>query len=139
MILGQTYDEQLFKSDMFRLFINTFADDQNGIINDYKQSCSLSNTISTITVSDGAFLLQGGIIQVQGNESISVDLDNLCCILVFTFLDVPLLLKVILEIIICSLIVNIIFYLFFKNTPEFKKLEDVIRNVKQIIKRFIFN
>lgn len=63
----------------------------------------------------------------------------LCCILVFTFLDVPLLLKVILEIIICSLIVNIIFYLFFKNTPEFKKLEDVIRNVKQIIKRFIFN
>ena len=28
-------------------------------------------------------MLQGGIIQVQGNESISVDLDNLCCILVF--------------------------------------------------------
>ncbi len=83
MILGQTYDEQLFKSDMFRLFINTFADSQNGIINDYKQSCSLSNTQSTITISDGAFLLQGGLIQVQGNETVAVDLDNTCCILAF--------------------------------------------------------
>ena len=83
MILGQTYDEQLFKSDMFRLFINTFADGENGIINDYKQSCNLSNTTSTITISDGAFLLQGGIIQVQGNETITVDLDNSYCILAF--------------------------------------------------------
>lgn len=83
MILGQTYDEQLFKSDMFRLFINTFADSQNGIINHYKQSCSLSNTQSTITISDGAFLLQGGLIQVQGNETVVVDLDNTCCILAF--------------------------------------------------------
>lgn len=83
MILGQTYDEQLFKSDMFRLFINTFADSQNGIINHYKQSCSLSNTQSTITISDGAFLLQGGLIQVQGNETVAVDLDNTCCILAF--------------------------------------------------------
>ena len=83
MILGQTYDEQLFKSDMFRLFINTFADSKNGIINHYKESCGLSNTQSTITVSDGAFLLQGGLIQIQGNETISVDLDNNCCILAF--------------------------------------------------------
>jgi len=83
LILGQTYDEQLFKSDMFRLFINTFADSQNGIINHYKQSCSLSNTQSTITISDGAFLLQGGLIQVQGNETVAVDLDNTCCILAF--------------------------------------------------------
>lgn len=83
MVLGQTYDEQLFKSDMFRLFINTFADSQNGIINNYKQSCNLSNTQSTITISDGAFLLQGGLIQVQGNETLTVDLDNTCCILAF--------------------------------------------------------
>lgn len=83
MVLGQTYDEQLFKSDMFRLFINTFADSKNGIINHYKQSCGLSNTQSTITISDGAFLLQGGLIQVQGNETVTVDLDNTCCILAF--------------------------------------------------------
>lgn len=83
MVLGQTYDEQLFKSDMFRLFINTFADSQNGIINNYKQSCNLSNTQSTITISDGAFLLQGGLIQVQGNETLTVDLNNTCCILAF--------------------------------------------------------
>lgn len=83
MILGQTYDEQLFKSEMFRLFINTFADSKNGIVNHYKQSCSLSNTQSTITISDGAFLLQGGLIQIQGNETVAVDLDNTCCILVF--------------------------------------------------------
>lgn len=83
MILGQTYDEQLFKSDMFRLFINTFADSQNGIINYYKESCNLSYTQSTITVADGVFLLQGGMIQVQGNETIQVDLDNSFCILVF--------------------------------------------------------
>ncbi len=83
MILGQTYDEQLFKSEMFRLFINTFADNQNGIINHYKQSCSLSNTQSTITISDGAFLLQGGLIQIQGNETVAVDLDNNCSILAF--------------------------------------------------------
>lgn len=83
MVLGQTYDEQLFKSDMFRLFINTFADDKNGIINHYKQSCNISNTQSTITISDGAFLLQGGLIQVQGNETVNVDLDNTYCILAF--------------------------------------------------------
>ena len=83
MILGQTYDEQLFKSEMFRLFIDTFADNQNGIINNYKQSCVLSNTQSTITVADGAFLMQGGLIQIQGNETVEVELDNTCCILAF--------------------------------------------------------
>ena len=83
MILGQTYDEQLFDSEMFRLFIDTFVDKENGIINNYKQSCSISNTNSTITVADGAFLLQGGMIQIQGNETVDVDLDNNCCVLVF--------------------------------------------------------
>lgn len=64
----------------------------------------------------------------------------ICCMFVFIlFVNIPLLIKVLLEIISCSIIANIVFYLFFRNTPEFKKLKEIIINIKQIFKSFIFS
>lgn len=42
-------------------------------------------------------------------------------------------LRVFLEIIICSVVVNTVFYIAFRNTPEFGKMKEVIRHINSIL------
>lgn len=65
MVKGQTYDKQLFESDVFRHFINVFTNKQSGIT----KGCELTKDTTTITVSSGCFLIQGGFLkEVAGTE-----------------------------------------------------------------------
>lgn len=83
MLKGHTFNEQLFESNMFRLFQNTFANGLNGIIGTWKQGCNMTNTANSIHINDGAMFIQGGVIEVEGGEDITVDTDNSYCRLVF--------------------------------------------------------
>ena len=47
--------------------------------------------------------------------------------------SLTLVFRVLLEIIICSVVVNIVFYTAFRKTPEFEKMKEVIKNVKSIL------
>lgn len=47
--------------------------------------------------------------------------------------SLTLVLRVLLEIVICSVVVNITFYIAFRKTQEFKKMKEVIKNVKSIL------
>ena len=51
------------------------------------------------------------------------------CVVSFKFINGNILVKVVLEIFVCSIIVNTIFYITFRKTAEFEKLRIVIKNI----------
>lgn len=72
MLKGQTYDEQLFQSEAFRLFMNTFLNGNSGVI----KGCTLSNTTTSVTLSDGFFMIKGGVLQEYGGETLTPESDG---------------------------------------------------------------
>ena len=59
MVKGQTYSEQLFESEVFRHFINTFLNKNSGIT----KGCELTQTSSSITIGTGCFSIFGGFLK----------------------------------------------------------------------------
>ena len=53
----------------------------------------------------------------------------ICCKSVLAIFSGSILKKVFIDIIVCSIITNLIFYIFFYRTAEFKKLKLVLRNI----------
>ena len=59
------------------------------------------------------------------------------CKITFSFIKANLLVRVISEIFLCSVIVNIVFIIVFYRTPEFSKFKAVVKNVIYILKNKI--
>lgn len=59
------------------------------------------------------------------------------CKITFSFIKANLLVRVISEIFLCSVVVNIVFIIVFYRTPEFSKFKAVVKNVIYILKNKI--
>ena len=66
---GHVFNKQLFTSECFALFIDTFLDKNNGII----KGCELSNTNTSITIENGFFCIKGRFLQEEGGSTFEVE------------------------------------------------------------------
>ena len=68
MLIGYTFDEQLFTSEAFRKFQDTFLNKNNGVIN----GCTLSSTNNSVSITDGWFVIRGALLREQGGTTLNV-------------------------------------------------------------------
>ena len=68
MVQGQTYSEQLFESEVFRHFINTFLNKESGIT----KGCELEQTSNTITIGVGCFCIMGGFLRESTGTTLNL-------------------------------------------------------------------
>jgi len=61
----------------------------------------------------------------------------MCCKISFIFIAGTFLMKTLQKMILCSIITNLVFYVFFRNDKEFKKLLEIIRNSFNMMKKMI--
>ncbi len=66
---GHVFNKQLFTSECFALFIDTFLDKNNGIVN----GCELSSTSSSITLGSGYFCIKGRFLQEEGGSTFEIE------------------------------------------------------------------
>lgn len=83
MLKGHSYDKQIYYSVADRIINNTFLNGSNGIFENEGAGCALSYTNNTVTVSNGFFIVQGGLTEIVNSETLSVILDGSYCILVY--------------------------------------------------------
>lgn len=82
MLRGHVFQEQVFGNQIFALFINTFLDGHDGIINNYKNSLQLSYSGSDVTVDSGAICIQGRFLEEDSSTTINAGSNTLFCKLV---------------------------------------------------------
>lgn len=82
MLKGQVFSKQVFNSEIFALFINTFTNGKNGVSNNFLNGMALSYSGSNITVASGAVCIQGRFLKEDTSYTISAGTDNLYCKLV---------------------------------------------------------
>ena len=78
---GHVFNKQLFTSECFALFIDTFLAGNNGIVT----GCEMSNTTNSINIHDGYFCIKGRFIEEEGGTTINVEgttQDDIYCKLV---------------------------------------------------------
>lgn len=78
MLKGHVFDEQLFSSECFALFIDTFLAKNCGVV----KGCNLSNSTNSVTISDGFFCIRGRFLEIQGEDTLATGNDNAYCKLV---------------------------------------------------------
>lgn len=83
MLKGHSYDKQIYYSVADRIINNTFLNGSNGIFENEGAGCALSYTNNTVTVSNGFFIVKGGLTEVVNSETLSVILDGSYCVLVY--------------------------------------------------------
>lgn len=66
---GHVFNKQLFTSECFALFIDTFLDKNNGVV----KGCGLSNTTTSITIEDGFFCIKGRFLQEEGGSTFEIE------------------------------------------------------------------
>jgi len=66
---GQVFTKQIFSSDCFALFIDTFLGKTCGIIN----GCTLSNTTDSITINQGYFCIKGRFLNETSSTVIPIE------------------------------------------------------------------
>lgn len=76
MLKGDVFNKQYFPSNTFALFIDTFLDSKNGIVNGYKNNMSLTNTSNQITISSGALCVRGRFIREDSSTTLDVLYSN---------------------------------------------------------------
>jgi hypothetical protein len=59
MLNGDVFSNQVFHNEIFALFINSFLDGHNGVINGFKNSMAMTTSGSGVTISTGAVVVQG--------------------------------------------------------------------------------
>lgn len=82
MLKGQVFSQQIFKNQIFALFINTFLNGNNGISDNYKNGMSVTYSGSNLTIASGAVCIQGRFLEEDTSTTISAGTDNLYCKLV---------------------------------------------------------
>lgn len=83
MLKGHSYDKQIYYSVADRIINNAFLNGANGIFQNEGSGCALSNTNDSVTISNGFFIVQGGLTEVVNSETLSVALDGSYCVLVY--------------------------------------------------------
>lgn len=66
---GHVFNKQLFSSECFALFIDTFLARNSGIVN----GCELSNTADSITIGSGYLCIQGRFLEEQGGTTFEIE------------------------------------------------------------------
>ena len=84
MLKGHVFQNQIFGNQIFALFVNTFLDGHNGIINGYKNSMSLTKSGSEITIASGALCVQGRFLEEDSSTTIDAGTNTAYCKLVLT-------------------------------------------------------
>ena len=82
MLKGQVFSKQIFNSEIFALFINTFTNGRNGVSNNFLNGMALSYSGSNVTVASGAVCIQGRFLNEDTGYTISAGTDNAYCKLV---------------------------------------------------------
>ena len=82
MLKGEVFDKQTFKSDTFALFINTFLNSNNGIINNFGNSMQVSYSANNLTISSGVACIQGRFVTEDSLTTIDAGNNTLYCKLV---------------------------------------------------------
>lgn len=83
MLRGHVFSEQVFAVDIFALFINQFLGGNNGIIEDYKNAMEMTNTSNSITIKNGAAVIQGRYLEEHTETTLNyAKTDSLYCSLV---------------------------------------------------------
>ena len=72
MLNGDVFSEQVFHNEIFALFINSFLDGHNGVINGFKNSMAITSSNSSVIVNTGAVVVQGRFMHEPTQETISV-------------------------------------------------------------------
>ena len=70
MLKGHVFDEQLFKSEIFAVFQNTFLEGSNGIIDGFGNSMQVTTSGSNLTVQSGVLCIQGRFLQEDTSTTI---------------------------------------------------------------------
>lgn len=84
MLKGHVFQNQIFGNQIFALFVNTFLDGHNGIINGYKNSMSLTKSGSEITIASGVLCVQGRFLEEDSSTTIDAGTNDAYCKLVLT-------------------------------------------------------
>ena len=82
MLKGQVFKEQIFESQVFAVFINTFLAGKNGIINGYKNSMKPTAGNNSITIQNGVICIQGRFLEEDTETTLDTGTDTAFCKLV---------------------------------------------------------
>lgn len=65
---GHVFNKQLFSSECFALFIDTFLAKNSGIV----KGCEITNTTNSISIGSGYFCIQGRFLEEQGGTTFDI-------------------------------------------------------------------
>ncbi len=82
MLKGQVFKEQIFENQIFAVFINTFLNGKNGIINGYKNSMTVTAGTNSVTVQSGAICIQGRFLEEDTYTTLPTTTETAFCSLV---------------------------------------------------------
>lgn len=82
MLKGETFNKQLFESEIYSLFNNLLLSGKNGVAQNYKNGMAVSYSGSNVTISSGAVCIQGRILEEDSSTTLNAGTDSLYCKLV---------------------------------------------------------
>lgn len=82
MLKGYVFSQQIFPSEIFALFMNTFLNGVDGVSNNYLDGMELSYSGSNVTVSSGVVCIQGRFLGEDAYTTLNAGTNNLYCKLV---------------------------------------------------------
>ena len=82
MLKGQVFSRQLFESQIFALFINTFLNGENGVSSNYKNAMQPTYSASNVTINSGAVCIQGRFLEEDTGYTVNAGTNPAYCKLV---------------------------------------------------------
>ena len=82
MLKGQVFSRQLFESQIFALFINTFLNEENGVSSNYKNAMQPTYSGSNVTINSGAVCIQGRFLEEDTGYTVNAGTNPAYCKLV---------------------------------------------------------
>ena len=82
MLKGHVFSRQLFESHIFAVFMNTFLNGKNGIVNDYRENMEISHDSNSLTIHSGVVCIQGRFLEEDSTFTLIAGNDNSYCKLI---------------------------------------------------------
>ena len=82
MLKGQVFSEQIFKNEIFALFIDKILNGQDGVVQDYKNGMAVSYSGSNVSIASGAACIQGRFLNEDSSTTLNAGTESLYCKLV---------------------------------------------------------
>lgn len=82
MLKGQVFSEQIFKNEIFALFMDKILNGQDGVVQDYKNGMAVSYSGSNVSIASGAACIQGRFLNEDSSTTLNAGTDDLYCKLV---------------------------------------------------------